>query len=123
MTAQTTQKLAGLLGYSLGRCVRFFFQDQNSALRWVKRCAFFILVAVLVAQTVTWFVSVFLSVACFGLIIWALPKMDVAPGAAPSDSPHLGEEYHSNHEQDDAIWRDGPEGWGYYRPDDVRTDF
>ena len=59
MTAQTTQKLAGLLGYSLGRCVRFFFQDQNSALRWVKRCAFVILVAVLVAQTVTWFVSVF----------------------------------------------------------------
>ena len=36
MTAQTTQKLAGLLGYSLGRCVRFFFQDQNSALRWVS---------------------------------------------------------------------------------------
>ena len=123
MTTQTTQGFASRLGYGLGRCVRFFFHDQNPALRWVKRCALFILIAVLVAQTVTWFVSAFLSIVCFGLIIWALPKMDVAPGAASSDSQDPDEQYHPSHDEEDAMWRDGPDGWGYYRADDVRIDF
>jgi len=123
MNAQTSNGVANRLGYGLGLGVRFFLQDRNPALRWIKRAIFLILVSVVVAQVFSWLASAFLSVACVGLVVWALSKSDVMQIPRTFDNPAVDDEVHPSPVQEDAMWRDGPEGWGYYRVDDVRLDF
>ncbi|MFJ3121259.1 DUF3742 family protein [Pseudomonas protegens] len=123
MNAQTSKGVANRLGYGLGLGVRFFLQDENPTLRWLKRAVFFILVGFVVAQAFTWLASAFLSVACVGLVAWALSKSDATQISVAMGNPTADDAAPPHQSQDDAMWRDGPEGWGYYRADDVRLDF
>ncbi|NWA23906.1 hypothetical protein HX866_03285 [Pseudomonas gingeri] len=127
MTVQSSQGLASRLGYGLGRGVRFFLADENVVLRWTKRLVLF--AAILFFSTVLfhWLAGAIMTMVSFGLILWAAVKGDASVLLSSSDSECWGgqdhnESLHQDH-QEQAIWRDGPEGWGYYRVDDVRLDF
>lgn len=123
MSFQASQGYASRLGYALGKGVRYFLQDRNPALRWIKRTGIFILAAALLAQVVSWLAGVALSIGCVGLIVWALSKAEVTSNHGPYAPDQEDDEDLVLQSQDEGMWRDGPEGWGYYRVDDVRLDF
>lgn len=74
MTTQTSQGVAGRLGYGLGRGVRFFLYDQNSTLRWVKRLILVSMVMFLSLSLASWFVGAFMGLLTIGLVFFVLSK-------------------------------------------------
>lgn len=68
MTTQTSQGVAGRIGYGLGMIVRLAWFSQNRTVRWVKRLA---LIAVAVYSWV-WLAHAFMAVLTVGLILLAL---------------------------------------------------
>jgi hypothetical protein len=72
MTTQTSQGVAGRLGYGLGQVVRLVWFSQNRTVRWVKRLA---LIALAVYSWV-WLAHAFMAVLTVGLILLALVKGD-----------------------------------------------
>lgn len=72
MTTQTSQGVAGRLGYGLGQIVRLVWFSQNRTVRWVKRLA---LIAFAVYSWV-WLAHAFMAVLTVGLILLALAVGD-----------------------------------------------
>ncbi|MCQ4322634.1 MULTISPECIES: hypothetical protein [Pseudomonadaceae] len=99
MTTQTSQGVAGRLGYGLGQIVRLVWFSQNRTVRWVKRLA---LIAFAVYSWV-WLAHAFMAVLTVGLILLALAVGDFSPRYEGGSKQVFG-----------VGWQDGPDGWGYY---------
>ena len=123
MESNNTHDVAGRLGFAIGMGTRFFLNDRNRTLRWIKRSFFFVLVAVLFAQVMAWLASALLSLGCAALVIWALTKSHTTDILESCSPPNIDNEQESTVGVLEGMWRDGPEGWGYYRADDIRLDF
>lgn len=123
MSLQTSQGFANRAGYAFGKAVRFFLHDRNPKLKWIKRAITLVVIVVLFAQVAYWVAGALLSLGCAVLVIWALSKSDVAEQVGAY--VHHEHDYEESSQQgvEEGIWREGPEGWGYYRVDDVRLDF
>lgn len=123
MAFQTSQGFASRAGHYLGVAMRFSLHDRNPKLKWIKRTLSLALVVMVFAQIGYWIAGALLSLGCAGLVMWGLAKSDVAnvvEGYVPHETDY---EEPIDQEGEEGMWRDGPEGWGYYRVDDVRLDF
>lgn len=123
MPFHTTQGFAGRLGYAVGIGVRFVFNARNPRLKWIKRAIALTVVAVLIAKNAYWIAGALLSLGCAGLVIWALSKSEVTVDLGSYSCYETEHEEQLHQGAEEVLWRDGPEGWGLYRVDDVRIDF
>lgn len=97
MTA-VTKGFASRLGFGVGRTLRFFLNDRNAALRWVKRAVLGAALLLVLVNSFSWLLGSLLTLGCLGLALYALVKGD--GGLLPR--------------QVGTGWRYGPQGYGYY---------
>ncbi|MGY2147237.1 hypothetical protein ACW9I5_31630, partial [Pseudomonas azotoformans] len=97
--------------------------DRNPRLKWIKRSIALTVVAVLIVKNAYWIAGTLLSLGSAGLVIWALSKSPETGSWAGYSRVETECEEPPHQEADEGMWRDGPEGWGLYRVDDVRIDF
>lgn len=100
MTTQTSQGVAGRLGYGLGQVVRLVWFSQNRTVRWVKRLALFAVAVCFSAKILSGITSVAVFTLIFGGVFWALKNSE------PVSSRRKTIEYGSGY---------GPQGYGYYK--------
>lgn len=124
MTAAANNSIAFRLGRALGSVARFCLHDRNPKVRWIKRAIVLIVSGAVLVNSFSWILSALLTTISLGIGLYAFSKVDTDSLGSPVEftSP-IEDSMHTDQSQDDAMWRDGPEGWGYYRVDDVRLDF
>ncbi len=93
MTTQTSQGVAGRLGYGFGRGVRFFLYDQNPTLRWVKRLILVSVVLLLSMNLASWFVGAFMGLLTIGLVFFVLSKGELGNRSGMGSIHRGGEMY------------------------------
>lgn len=74
----TKTSIAFRVGQAFGGLARFWLHDQNPTLRWVKRAAVAVVLALLAYNSFSWIVSVILTVLALGLGVVMLSKMDIS---------------------------------------------
>ncbi|MGN8313027.1 DUF3742 family protein [Pseudomonas protegens] len=124
MTAAATTTFAHRLGSALGTAARFWLHDRNPMVRWIKRLIVLVVLGAILVNSFSWILSALLTTISLGIGLYAFSKIDTdSLSSAVEVTPSVEDSEHMHQSQDDAMWRDGPEGWGYYRVDDVRLDF
>ncbi|ASE21877.1 hypothetical protein CEP86_15850 [Pseudomonas protegens] len=92
--------------------------------RWIKRLIVLVVLGAILVNSFSWILSALLTTISLGIGLYAFSKIDTdSLSSAVEVTPSVEDSEHMHQSQDDAMWRDGPEGWGYYRVDDVRLDF
>lgn len=77
MTAAARHSIAFRLGRALGGVVRFCMHDLNPTVRWVKRVVLAMVIALILANSISWLMSVLLTVISLALGLYALSKADL----------------------------------------------
>lgn len=74
MTSAAKRSIAFRLGRALGGVARFFMHDMNPTLRWVKRLFLAAVIVLILANSISWVMSVLLTVISLTLGLYALSK-------------------------------------------------
>ncbi|MGP4958419.1 MULTISPECIES: hypothetical protein [Pseudomonas] len=77
MTTAAKRSIAFRLGRALGSVARFFMHDINPTVRWVKRVFLATVIALILANSISWVMSVLLTVFSLTLGLYALSKIDL----------------------------------------------
>ena len=77
MTAAAKHSIAFRLGRALGGVARFCMHDLNPTVRWVKRVVLAMVIALILANSISWLMSVLLTVISLALGLYALSKADL----------------------------------------------
>ncbi|NNJ17050.1 hypothetical protein CSV86_018625 [Pseudomonas putida CSV86] len=77
MTTAAKHSIASRLGRALGGVARFCVHDVNPKVRWVKRAVLAMVVAFILANSLSWLMSVLLTVTSLTLGLYALSKVDL----------------------------------------------
>lgn len=77
MTAAANHSIAFRLGRALGGVARFCMHDVNPTVRWVKRAVLALVIALILANSISWLMSVLLTVTSLTLGLYALSKVDL----------------------------------------------
>ncbi|MDZ4020574.1 hypothetical protein [Pseudomonas sichuanensis] len=77
MTAAAKHSIAFRLGRALGCVARFCMHDVNPTVRWVKRVVLAMVIALILANSISWIMSVLLTVISLTLGLYALSKVDL----------------------------------------------
>ncbi|MQG92620.1 hypothetical protein [Pseudomonas sp. MN1F] len=77
MTATAKHTIAFRLGRALGGVARFCMHDLNPTVRWVKRAVLAMVITLILASSISWFMSVLLTVFSLTLGLYALSKVDL----------------------------------------------
>lgn len=75
MTA-VTKGFASRLGFGVGRTLRFFMNDRNVVLRWVKRALLGTALLLVLVNSFSWILGSLLTVGCLGLAVFAFVNGD-----------------------------------------------
>ena len=77
MTAAAKHSIAFRLGRALGGVARFCMHDVNPTVRWVKRAVLTMVITLILANSISWLMSVLLTVISLTLGLYALSKVDL----------------------------------------------
>lgn len=77
MTAAAKHSIAFRLGRAMGSVARFCLHDLNPTFRWVKRVVLAMVIALILANSISWLMSVLLTVISLALGLYALSKIDL----------------------------------------------
>ncbi|MGU1044163.1 hypothetical protein ACSEUJ_00840 [Pseudomonas aeruginosa] len=78
MNAHANKGFASRVGYGLGTFVRYFLYDVRPVLAWVKRAAFFSVIALFLSFSFSWIASVLVSVLLVGMVLFLIAKGGVS---------------------------------------------
>lgn len=110
MTSTAKQSIAFNLGRAFGAVMRFCLFDKNPLVRWGKRGAVFIALALTLASSLSVIIGSFLSIGCVALVAWALSKgnpgllaatMDADAHNSGSDDDSYRAPFYGEHEHPD----------------------
>ncbi|OAI93448.1 hypothetical protein [Pseudomonas putida] len=76
MTSAAKRSIAFRLGRALGGVARFFMHDMSPTLRWVKRLFLAAVIVLILANSISWVMSVLLTAISLTLGLYALSKVD-----------------------------------------------
>lgn len=111
MTA-VTKGFASRLGFGVGRTLRFFLNDRNVGLRWVKRGLLGAALLVVFLSSFSWLLGSLLTLGCLGLGLFTLVKGDgsLLDGSTSADGTDEDYSTHPNRGE-----YDNPNYYLYYK--------
>ncbi|WP_156329589.1 hypothetical protein [Pseudomonas sp. 250J] len=77
MSTAAKYSIAFRIGRALGGVARFCMHDVNPKVRWVKRTVLAMVIAFILASSISWLMSVLLTVVSLTLGLCALSKVDL----------------------------------------------
>ncbi|WP_153786079.1 hypothetical protein [Pseudomonas sp. EMN2] len=77
MTTAAKHSIAFRLGRALGHVARVCMHDVNPTVRWVKRAVLAMVVVLILANSISWIMSVLLTIISLTLGLYALSKVDL----------------------------------------------
>lgn len=113
MTA-VTKGFASRLGFGVGRTLRFFMNDRNVGLRWVKRAFLVTALLVVLVNSFSWLLGSLLTIGCLGLALFALVKGDgsLLDGSAIAECSEAEDDYSTHPNRGEY---DNPNYYLYYK--------
>ncbi|HHQ2632919.1 hypothetical protein [Pseudomonas aeruginosa] len=72
MNAHANKGFASRVGYGLGTFVRYFLYDARPVLAWVKRAAFFSVIALFLSFSFSWLASALMSVLLVVMLLFLI---------------------------------------------------